>query len=134
MPALATDKNPGLVLAVVAEGLYVLNLLIFPGLAFVILAWLWLKGRRGAAPLARAHLAQAMAGSLWAWGLFLAVIAGVWATLGLDSVGGMLILEFYFILGHGSFVVLGMIGAIKAVGGLCWRFPLIGPALPPGCP
>ena len=58
----------------------------------------------------------------------------VWKTLGLTSAGGMLALEFYFILGHGSFVILGMVGAIKAVGGQCWRFPLIGPALPDPCP
>ena len=42
------DEVPGRRLAIAAEGLYLANLLLAPGLAFLVLAWLY--GRRRRAP------------------------------------------------------------------------------------
>ena len=53
-----TDTPPGKTLAVSAEALYLVNLLLLPGLAFLALLVLYLIQRRQATPLASNHLAQ----------------------------------------------------------------------------
>ena len=57
MPLL--DDKPeedGRDLAIIAESLYLANLLLVPGICFAILFWLWLKHKDTASPLARQHL------------------------------------------------------------------------------
>ena len=52
------EEKAGQNLAVLAEALYLTNLLLLPGLAFVLLFGLWLKYGKSAPPLARQHLKQ----------------------------------------------------------------------------
>ena len=49
---------PGYRIAVMAESMYLVNLMLAPGLAFLVLAWLWHRHHRDAPPLARCHLDQ----------------------------------------------------------------------------
>ena len=58
------SATAGFSLAVAAEALYLINLMIVPGLAFLVLAGLWLRHRRTAPLLARCHLAQTFFASL----------------------------------------------------------------------
>jgi uncharacterized membrane protein len=79
---LATDRH----LAVAAASLYLANLLILHGIAFLILLALagWRKQERGA--LASAHLQQAIGASLWAGGLLIGLVLLV---LGLAELAGL---------------------------------------------
>ncbi len=59
---------PGVGLAVLAEALYLANLLALPGIAFLVLGALYLRRNENRPPLAVAHLAQTFFASLWAGG------------------------------------------------------------------
>jgi len=124
--------SPGLALAVAAEGLYLANLLLLPGLAFVVLALLFLRCR-GAPALALAHLEQAFAASLWAGVLLVVVNALILLLGGYKGAQTWVLLIVYFTVCHSSLVVLGIVGLAKALAGQCWRFPLVGRPLPAGC-
>jgi hypothetical protein len=124
--------------AVAAESLYLTNLLLLPGLAFLVLLWLWRRYRRAGSPLgsplARSHLAQTLSGSLWA-GVLLIVANGLILLLGgYEGAYTWVVLITYFTLCHSSLVVLGAFGLAKAMAGQCWRFPLVGRPLPADCP
>ena len=128
------DGQPGLALAVIAEALYLANLLILPGLAFLVLVWLWWRRRDTAAPLAAAHLSQTLAASLWA-GILLIVANGLILLLGGYRGPQVWVIAITdFTICHSLLVVCGAYGLAKAIAGQCWRYPLLGPSLPRGCP
>lgn len=134
MPASADSDPPGMTLAATAEVLYLANLLLAPGLAFLVLVVLYRKYHATAAPLAAAHLAQTLSASLWAGVLLVIVNLGILALGGYQGVHTWVILILYFTLAHATLVVCGAIGLARALAGQCWRFPLVGRPLPPDCP
>lgn len=114
-------------LAVLAESLYLANLLVAPGLAFGVLVWLWLKHRHSAPPLARSHLRQACHVSVVA-GLLIVVLSGVILALGgWQWHWTWVVVLTYFVCIHGTLVMLGMYALSKAMSGQIWRYPLVGP-------
>ena len=123
------EEKAGQNLAVLAEALYLINLLLLPGLAFLILVGLWLKYRDSAPPLARQHLRQTTFVSL-VGGLLIVTFSGL-----ILGFGGLawewtwVALILYFTCIHSTLVLFGMFALIKAMNGQMWRFPLIGPAL-----
>ena len=123
------EPNPGQALAVTAEALFLLNLLAFPGLAFAILAGLWLKYRHTAPTLACQHLKQATYVSFWGGLLIGSISLGILLAGGLHSEWTWVALILYFTCIHSTLVLLGMVALIKAMNGQIWRFPLIGPAV-----
>jgi len=125
-------EPPGLALAAVAEALYLANLLLLPGLAFIVLAVLFLR-RRSAPALTVAHLEQTFSASLWAGVLLVAINALILLLGGYHGAHTWVLLITYFTICHSGLVVLGILGLAKALAGQCWRFPLVGRALPPGC-
>lgn len=125
---------PGFQVAVAAEVLYVINLLLLPGLAFLLLLLLWFSKRSGAPPLAAAHLSQTMSASLWAGVLLVAVNALILLLGGYDGPWTWVVLVTYFTLCHAALVMLGILGLSKAMAGHCCRFPLVGRPLPDPCP
>ena len=135
MPTSADNQQavPGFGLAVAAESLYLLNLLLLPGVGFVLLLLLYLKTARQAPPLAKAHLSQTLVASLWG-GFLLLVINGLILLLGGYSAAYIwVIIILYFTLVHASFVLLGALGLARALSGQCWRYPVVGPRLPEAC-
>ena len=76
---------PGRELAVAAEALYLANLMIVPGLGFVALLVLWLRERHRAPELARGHLRQTLAASLWAGALLIVANAAIILAGGYDA-------------------------------------------------
>ena len=124
------EEKAGQNLAVLAEALYLINLLLLPGLAFLILVGLWFNYKDSAPPLARQHLRQTTFVSLIG-GLLIVVLSG--AILGL---GGLhwewtwVTLILYFTCIQSTLVLFGMYALIRAMNGQTWRFPLIGPAIP----
>ena len=123
------EEIPGQGLAIAAEALFLLNLLALPGLAFAILAGLWLRFRQDAPPLARQHLRQAFVVSLWGGVLIVVCSAGILLAGGLHEQWTWVVLILYFTCIHSTLILLGMVALVKAMGGQAWRFPVIGPKL-----
>jgi len=122
-------------LAVLAESLYVANLLILPFLAFIVLAVMFLKKHRKAPALARSHLEQTMSASISIAVMFFAaaVIVMLLKMWGLEDVTVWMIVVIVFTIIHATMVLLGVLGLAKAMAGKCWRYPVFGRALPHGC-
>ncbi len=122
-----TEEKAGQSLAVLAEALFLINLLLAPGIAFAILIWLWLRNKDSAPPLARQHLKQATFVSLWGGLLIVSLIAVFILVGGLTHEYTWVAVILYFTCIHSTLVLFGMYGLIKALAGQTWRFPLIGP-------
>lgn len=104
----------GNTLAILAQSLYLLNLLLLPGLALIGLLVLWWKNRNNHDSLGRCHLHQ----SLILSGLLVVLLGGggllIWLITGTDpSAISMLLL--YLIVIHTGFVLIGMIALAKAM-------------------
>lgn len=122
----AAEMPAGQSLAVAAEALYLVNLLLLPGLAFMALLWLYSKHGNTAPPLARCHLRQTLAASLWA-GVLLIVANGLILALGGYAASGTwVVLVLYFVTCHAALVLLGVLGLAKAMAGQPYRYPLLG--------
>lgn len=121
---------PGQNLAVIAESLYLANLLMAPGLAFAALLWLWLRHGDSAPPLARQHLKQTTFVSLYGGILIVACSAIFIALGGLYWEWTWVLVILYFTCIHSTLVLFGMYGLSRALAGQTWRYPLIGPRQP----
>ncbi len=123
----ALADTPGLGLAVFAEALFLANLLILPGLAFIALMGLYVGFRRSAPALAACHLRQTFVASLWGGLALILVNAAIIALGGYDSHYAWMAAILYFTCVHATLVVLGTLGLAKAMAGRHYHFPLIGP-------
>lgn len=122
-----TEQAPaGQALAVAAESLFLANLLLAPGLAFVAILWLWLKRREAAPPLARCHLDQAFFVSLWGGSLLVTFTVAFIALGGLGWQWTWVLVILYFTCVHSALVVFGLLGLAKAMAGKNYVYPLIG--------
>ncbi len=122
-----TEEKAGQNLAVLAEALFLINLLLAPGIAFAILLWLWLRYKDSAPPLARRHLKQATFVSLWGGLLIVSLTALFILVGGLHWEYTWVAVILYFTCIHSTLVLCGMFALIKALAGQAWRYPLIGP-------
>jgi len=129
----AGGKPEGQGSAVLAEGLYLANLLVLPGVAFVVLAVMFLRCDRTAPPLFAAHLEQTFSASLWAGILLIFINLLIVALGGWSSAHVWTVVIVYFTVCHSSLVLLGMLGLAKAMAGQCFHFPLVGRPLPRDC-
>ncbi len=131
--ALPEQEPEGQGTAVLAQALYLSNLLLVPGIAFAALAWLYLSKRRDAPPLAAAHLAQTFFASLWGGGLLVLVSLLIVVLGGFDGPWTWTVVITYFTICHSTLIMLGILGLAKAMAGQCYRFPLVGRPLPEEC-
>ena len=118
---------PGQGLAVAAETLYLVNLMLAPGLAFLAIAWLWFRRRADAPPLARCHLDQTFFVSLWGGALIIVACAAFLLLFGWDWEWTWVFVIMYFTCVHSTLILLGMLGLAKAMAGKPWVYPWIGP-------
>lgn len=128
MPPSVNDEQPlpGQDLAVLAESLYLVNLLVVPGLAFVVLLYVYRRYYRRSAPLARCHLQQTLFASLWA-GVLLVAANGVILLLGgYDAAYTWVVIVLYFTVAHTTLVILGTLGLAKAMAGKPYEYPVVG--------
>ncbi|MGL5632802.1 MAG: hypothetical protein ACRDD3_10620 [Azovibrio sp.] len=128
-PNLLRENMPGPVLAVVAEALFLANLMIIPGLGFLILVFLRLRHRRHPSPIVRNHLDQTVFTSLWGGMILVGVASLIFAFGGTDSPISWILAILYFICVHASLILCGIVGLNRAILAKTWRYPLIGPAL-----
>lgn len=113
-------------LAVLAEALYLTNLLLLPLLAFLVLLWLYLRHIHAAPPLAACHLRQTLSASLWAGVLLVIANLMIIGLGGYDRPYTWVVGILYFTIGHTALVVLGIVGLAKAMAGQPFRYPLVG--------
>lgn len=121
---------PGPPLAIAAGVLFLLNLMILPGIAFIILVVLWRKHRHHPDPLVRNHLQQNVVASLWGGIVLIGVSIAVLLLGGFSNPWTWVVGILYFVLFHAGLIYLGVMAMIRAMNGHFWRFPLIGPPLP----
>jgi len=117
---------PGQRLAVAAEILFLVNLLLLPGLAFLVLLFLYLSQHNRTRALAAGHLSQTVGVSLIG-GALLVVMSGVIVALGgFESGYTWMVVILYFTFIHSSLILMGVLGLVKALNGQPYRFPLLG--------
>ena len=116
-------------LAVTAESLYLINLLLLPGLGFLLLLGLYFRYRNSASPLARMHLRQTMSASLWAGALLIFTNLLIVVLGGYQTAWTWIIVILYFTTVHATLVLLGILGLARALAGQPCRYPLIGTLL-----
>lgn len=121
-----TAAVPGQGIAIAAEALYLANLLLVPGLCFLALLWLYFRHRVTGSALARCHLRQTVAASLWGGVILVVVNALILLGGGWQSAHVWMYVIIYFTVGHSSLILLGMVGLAKAMAGQSWRYPLLG--------
>jgi uncharacterized Tic20 family protein len=123
------DNAPaGQSVAILAEALYLANLLLLPGIAFIALLWLYLKRTANMPPLALCHLRQTLSGSIWAGILLVIANAAIILLGGYGAATTWMIVILYFTTCHSTLVLLGMVGLAKAMAGKPYVYPLVGRA------
>ncbi len=130
MPPSDAEHDDGRTVAVVAESLFLVNLMLLPVIAFLILMGYWWAKRATAAPLARCHLAQTVSASLWGGLLLVGANALIVLLGGYDSPHTWMVVIIYFTLVHSTFILLGSLGLARAMAGRPWRYPLVGRPCP----
>jgi len=111
---------------VAVEVLYLVNLLLLPGLAFVALVVVYFRSIKRAPALASCHLRQTLSASLWAGGLLLVANISILLLGGYRSPNTWMVVIIYFTTCHATLVLLGVMGLAKAMAGQCYRYPLVG--------
>jgi len=122
----AETDAPGQALAVAAEALYLVNLMLAPGLGFAAIAWLWFTRRQSAPALALNHLTQTFWVSLWGGILIVSACAGFILAFGLDSAWTWTYVIIYFTCVHSTLILFGVVGLTRAMNGQTFIYPLIG--------
>ena len=122
----ASDDAEGISLAVAAETLYLLNLMVVPGIAFAVIAWLWFAKRKTASALDRCHLDQVFFASLWAGVLLVVANVAIVLLGGYDTAYTWVVVILYFTTCHSTLIFFGAFGLSRALSGKPYRYPLIG--------
>lgn len=119
----SSDDAPA---AVQAEVLYLINLLLLPGLAFLGLLWLAYRHRSSSNELVRCHIKQTVVASLWAGFLLTIVALAILAMGGLFVPASWIVMILYVLCCHAALVLLGVVGLSRAISGETYIYPLIG--------
>lgn len=112
--------------AVQAEVLYLINLLLAPGLGFIGLLWLARQHANDPSELSRCHLRQTIVASLWAGGLLMAVTLLIVLLGGFDNPATWVVLILYFVCCHAVLILFGVLGLARAMADQLYIYPLIG--------
>jgi len=122
----ASQYDSGTTIAMIAEGLYFLNLFLLPVVSFVILALLYLLQRKHESRLARNHLKQAFVAAGITTALFLLTNFLIVFNGGYQSVALLIAVEVYLVAVVTPFSIVAVFGLLKAMAQQEYRYPLIG--------
>ena len=114
MDKVSADHNSKI--AIIAQVLYLSNLLALPLLSLVALLYLYRRYAQSDDLLGRCHLQQMVKLSLW---FFIIVVGGallIWLIVG-DSIAGISMVVLYAVVMHTAFVLLGVLGLANAISG-----------------
>lgn len=115
-------------LAVRAAALYLLNILLLPGIAFVLLLAMLVRHHQHPSALVRNHLEQALRASLYAGFMLVLVSAMVLLYGDIHHVHTWMGLILYVLCLHSVFILFGVLALSHAQAGRLFRYPLIGGA------
>ena len=106
--------------------------MLLPGLAFLILLYLFISRHKSLPPLAKSHLEQTMSACVWIAFMLLVGSSSIFAMsyAGVEDVTLWMIVVIVFTMIHASMVFLGIFGLAKALAGKCYRYPIVGRPLP----
>ncbi|THF65578.1 hypothetical protein E6C76_08340 [Pseudothauera nasutitermitis] len=128
-PDLLKENLPGPTVAIAAEALFLINLMLLPGLGFVMLMVLWLVHRKHPSPLVRNHLQQTVTVSLWGGGILVGLtLLALWLG-GLANPWTWVIAILYFVCLHATLIIFGVMGLNAAILRHPYRYPVLGPRL-----
>ncbi|HID83454.1 MAG TPA: hypothetical protein EYH06_12885 [Chromatiales bacterium] len=114
-------------LAIAAEAFYIVNMVLAPGLGFMMLAALYPYCKRKRPPaIAMNHLRQAISATVWAIVIVSIFAVLLWVTGGYPSAYFWPLVTIYFVFFHIPMSVIGVIGFGKALAGENYRYPVIG--------
>jgi len=119
------ENDSGTTVAMIAEGLFFLNLFLLPVVSFVMLALLYLSQRRHESRLARNHLKQAFVAAGISTLLFLPILLIVLDS-GFKSFALLIAVELYLVAVVTPFAIVAIFGLLKAMSQQEYRYPLIG--------
>ena len=119
------EHDSGTTIAMIAEGLFFLNLFLLPVVSFVMLALLYLSQRRHESRLARNHLKQAFVAAGISTILFLPILLIVFDS-GFKSFALLIAVELYLVAVVTPFAIVAIFGLLKAMSQQEYRYPLIG--------
>jgi len=119
-------NDQGKTLAITAESLFLVNLMLAPGLAFAALVLLYLLKGKDAEPLPANHLSQTLGVSVIGGVLLVVIIALILLLGGFDSGYTWMVVVFYFTFIHSSLIFMGVFGLVKALNGQHFVYPWIG--------
>ncbi|MCU7834043.1 MAG: hypothetical protein KZQ83_02230 [gamma proteobacterium symbiont of Taylorina sp.] len=123
--SLPDDTN----IAILAESLFLANLLLIPVIPFVVLFSLYRKHKltikSGQESLAYNHIRQTFIASILAGVLIVCVVGVFYFLSNISAAVTWTIIITYFTCVHSLFVMYGIYGLAKAMGGQPVKFPLI---------
>jgi len=128
-PNLLKENMPGPPVAVLAEALFLANLMLIPVLGFVLMLVLWWKFRHSDSAIVRNHLQQTVVTSISGAAILIGVSVAIFLLGGLDNPVSWVIGVLYFLCVHAVLILLGMIGLNRAILARKWRYPLLGPRI-----
>ncbi|MEO1245909.1 MAG: hypothetical protein AAFX56_09540 [Pseudomonadota bacterium] len=112
-------------LAITAQALYLVNLMLLPGLAFLVLLLIFAVSYRNAPVLARNHLAQTLGVSALGGSLIVLVLGAIYFGGGAGPYAWLWGI-MYFTFVHTSLIFIGVFGFNKAMNGQEFVFPVVG--------
>jgi len=113
-------------IASTAATLYLLNILLLPFAAFVLLLVLYQRQRHHVSTLVQCHLIQALRASVCAGLMLILVSAGILLFGDLHQVGTWIFFILYVLCVHSVFILFGVFALTKALAGKHYFYPLIG--------
>jgi hypothetical protein len=99
--------------AVTYQSLYLMNLLLIPGLSFVVLLWLFVKNKQQQG-WQRIHLYRSIQLSVFA-GVFIIVIPVLVLLFATEFEASVMVMLLYFVSLHAAFVLIGMLNLSRAM-------------------
>lgn len=128
-PDLLKENMPGPPLAVAAEALFLINLMILPVIGFGLLMLLWLFKRNHPSPLVRNHLQQTVTVSIYGGFILVGLSVAVFLLGGFDNPWSWVIGVLYFVCLHAALIIFGVMGLNAAILQRPYRYPVLGPRL-----
>jgi len=111
--------------AILAESLFLANLLLIPIIPFLVLFTLYRKYGTDPESLAFNHIRQTFIASIFAGVLIVCVVAVFYFVTNISAAVTWTIIITYLTCVHSLFVMFGIYGLAKAMGGHKVKFPLI---------
>jgi len=113
-------------LATWAGTLYLLNLLLTPGLAFLLLIILYQKNKDDGSKFVLGHIRQNLLAMIVSGMAIVGVSGAILLLGGFDSPWAWMVMILYGLTIHATLVLLGVISVVKASNGETYQYPLFG--------